>query len=244
MTGRLIHYSEPVEFHKSLPGSKSIVIMKRDDGVPDGYEPPKRKKVPQVRNARNEPIDDEVGKPPAEKGNNMTYDYDTSRGPYHAILDKMARARQAITGETYAKAFTETYCDPANAAIRDASSSYDLAKSYNATFGPVQKAAPPDPPQDDIVYGEANQELHELVVTRMKKNPALSYEQSFTHEYLAPENRGLKQRVDSEGVMNMRSLAPVRGFPAYGNPGDVAGGGRIGHTVGRSGAKPRNYAGG
>jgi hypothetical protein len=74
------HYDQPVEFHKSMPGSTRITIMKRDDGVPDGYEPPKRKKVPQVRNARNEPIDDEVGKP-AEKGNTMTdYDYDTSRG--------------------------------------------------------------------------------------------------------------------------------------------------------------------
>jgi hypothetical protein len=96
MMGRIIKYSEPVPFHKAMPGSKSVVIMKRyDDGIPEGFTPPKRKKMPKVRNARNEPIDDEVGKP-AEKGNNMTdYDYDVSRGPYHAILDKMARAHQA-----------------------------------------------------------------------------------------------------------------------------------------------------
>jgi hypothetical protein len=143
--------------------------------------------------------------------------------------------------ERYAKAYTETYCDPANVALKDASSDYDLRKSYNAAFGPVQKAAPADPPQDDIVYGEANQELHELVVTRMKKNPALSYEQSFTREYLDPANRSLKSRVDAEGVMNMRSLAPVRSFPDYGRPGDVRGGGRVGHTVGREGSGGEDF---
>ena len=29
MTGRIIHYSEPVEFHKAMPGAKSVVIWKR-----------------------------------------------------------------------------------------------------------------------------------------------------------------------------------------------------------------------
>jgi hypothetical protein len=240
----IIRYSTPQPFHKSMPGSKSVVIMKRDDGIPDGYEPPKRKKVPQVRNARNEPIDDELGKP-AEKGNTMTdYDYDTSRGPYHAILDKMARARQAITGETYAKAFTETYCDPANVAIKDASKNHDLAKAFNATFGPVVKAAPPDPPQDDVSPGPAHDRLGELIITRMRNEPTISHAQAFTREYLHPANRSLKQRYDAESEVHMRRLAAAPAFPDYGNPGDIAGGGRVGHTVGRSGAKPRGYAGG
>jgi hypothetical protein len=217
----IIKYSEPVPCHKSMPGSKSVVIMKRyDDGIPDGYKPPKRKKVPQVRNARNEPIDDEVGKP-AEKGNNMTYDYDTSRGPYHAILDKMARARQAITGETYAKAFTETYCDPANVAIRDASSDYDLAKSCNATFGPVQvaKAAPPDPRQDYADRGQAHSALNELVMARMKADPKLSYERAFTNEYTHPDNRDLKSRVDAESILHAQARSPAPSFPRYTSPG-------------------------
>jgi hypothetical protein len=39
------------------------------------------------------------------------------------------------------------------------------------------KAAPMDPPQD-YAHGEANQEMHELVVTRMKREPNLSYVES------------------------------------------------------------------
>ena len=126
MTGRIVKYSEPVEFHKALPGAKSIVIWKRvdDDGVPEaGLAKPKNPTKPKSRLARNVAVDDEIGEPvEAKKGITMTdYDYDTSRGPWHAMLDRMARGRQAITGESYAKAFTETYCDPKNAAIRDGS---------------------------------------------------------------------------------------------------------------------------
>jgi hypothetical protein len=50
-----------------------------------------------VRLAGNVAIDDEDGFiPEAKKGTTMA-DYDISRGPYHAILDKMALARQAQT---------------------------------------------------------------------------------------------------------------------------------------------------
>jgi hypothetical protein len=69
---------------------------------------PKNPTKPKVRNARNVAIDDEDGFIPNSKGMTMT-NIDTSRGPYHAMLDRMARARQAITGESYAKAFTECY---------------------------------------------------------------------------------------------------------------------------------------
>ena len=44
-------------------------------------------------------------------------DYDTSRGPYYAMIDRQALARQQQTGETYQKAFTECYCDPRNAVM-------------------------------------------------------------------------------------------------------------------------------
>jgi hypothetical protein len=96
-------------------------------------------------------IDDEDGFIPTSKKGITMVDYDTSRGPYHAMLDRMARARQAITGESYAKAFTECYCDPRNAAIRDGSKYDDLAKAFDSVHGTSKslvKAAPPDPSQD------------------------------------------------------------------------------------------------
>jgi hypothetical protein len=87
----------------------------------------------------------------------------------------------------------------------------------------------------------AEHELHRLVVTRMKNSPGMSYARAFTHEYLAPENRSLKERVSSEGILRMQAMAPTKPFPAYTSPGhderDVV-------NVGRSGAKPRGYAGG
>jgi hypothetical protein len=313
MMGRHIHYSEPVEFHKALPGAKSIVIWKRVDD--DGYTPavattakPKNPTKPKSRLARNVAIDDEIGEPSeAKKGITMTdYDYDTSRGPWHAMIDRQALARQAQTGETYQKAYTECYCDPRNASIVNELKYEHLAKSHDVMFGTqlssipvakaapaydplrkaaelaehlgpahaklhslavdhqrahggmsyqqayshlyakpenvglrnaikaehmqatmsglgqgVDKAAPMDPPQD-YAHGEANQELHELVVTRMKREPNLSYERAFVREYLAPANRSLKQRYDAESDAHMRRLAPVPAFPPYGHPGDRA----------------------
>jgi hypothetical protein len=145
----------------------------------------------------------------------------------------MARARQAITGETYAKAFTETYCDPANVAIKDASKNHDLAKAFNATFGPVQKAAPPDPPQDDVSPGPAHDELNRLVTARMKNDPKLSYQRAFTAEYLHENNRSLKQRVDSESVIHAQRLSPAPAFPRYTSPGHT--GVNAASNVGREG---------
>src|SRR5580704_16037188 len=96
---------------------------------------PKNPTKPKVRNARNVAIDDEDGFiPEAKKGNTMVDYYDISRGPYHAILDKMARARQGITGESYAKAFTEVYTDPANAAISDGAQYDHLAKAMDSIY--------------------------------------------------------------------------------------------------------------
>jgi hypothetical protein len=231
-------------------------------------------------------------------------DYDTSRGPYHAMLDKMARARQAVTCESYAKAFTETYCYPANAAIRDGSKYDDLAKAFDGVYGTakslipaakaasydplrkaadmaehlgpahaklhsmavdhqrahsgmtyeqayshlysrpenaplrnaikdehmratmaglgggeVGKAAPPDAVQDDVSPGSAHDDLNDLVMTRMKNEPKLSYQQAFTREYLHPDNRSLKSRVDAESILHAQRLAPAPPFPPYTAPG-------------------------
>jgi hypothetical protein len=53
----------------------------------------------------------------------------------------------------------------------------------------------------------------------MKNEPRLSYEQAFTREYLAPENRSLKERVTAEGLLHAQRLAPAPPFPAYTSPG-------------------------
>ena len=108
--------------------------------------------------------------------------------------------------------------------------------------GAVDKAAaaPMDAVQDDVDPGSAEHELHRLVVTRMKNTPGMSYARAFTHEYLAPENRSLKARVTSEGILRMQAMAPAKPFPPYTAPGHVG----EASNVGRSGAKPRNYAGG
>jgi hypothetical protein len=60
---------------------------------------------------------------------------DINRGPFHAMIEKQARARQAITGETFAKAFTECYTDPANAEIRDLARYDHIAKQSDAMHG-------------------------------------------------------------------------------------------------------------
>jgi hypothetical protein len=102
---------------------------------------------------------------------------------------------------------------------------------------PAQKAAPPDPPQDSP--GPAHDALNELIMARMKADPELSYQRAFTNEYTHPDNRSLKQRVDAESVIHAQARSPTPAFPAYGNPGD-----RTHYNLGRSGAKPRGYAGG
>jgi hypothetical protein len=192
-------------------------------GVPEvRTAKPRNPTKAKVRLARNVAIDDEDGFiPEAKKGTTMV-DYDISRGPYHAILDKMALARQAQTGESYAQAFTKVYEDPNNSALRDGARLDHLSKAMDATHGtklsliPVAKAAaPPDPSHDYVSPGPAHDELDQLVMTRMKSDPKLSYQQAFTREYLLPANRSLKDRVDSEGILRAEAREPAKPFPAY-----------------------------
>jgi hypothetical protein len=137
------------------------------------------------------------------------------------MLDRQALARQSQTGESYAAAFTKVYTDPKNAAIRDGARLDHLSKVHDAMHGtrlsliPAAKAAAPDPAQDYVSPGPAHGELDRLVVTRMKNNPKLSYQQAFTTEYLAPANRSLKERVDAESILRAQAREPAPAFPAY-----------------------------
>jgi hypothetical protein len=79
----------------------------------------------------------------------------------------------------------------------------------------VEKAAPADPRQDYVSPGPAHDELNERVVAHMKANPALSYQQAFTREYLHPDNRSLKERVDAERILRAQAREPAPAFPAY-----------------------------
>src|SRR4030088_675822 len=93
-------------------------------------------------------------------------------------------SRQAITGESYAKAFTETYCDPKNAAIRDRSKYDDLAKAFDSVYGTSKslvktaKAAPPyDPIRKAAEHlGPNHAPLHSLAVDHMRAHSGMSYE--------------------------------------------------------------------
>jgi hypothetical protein len=76
-----------------------------------------------------------------------------------------------------------------------------------------------DEVQDYVSPGAASDELERLVITRMKNNPKLSYQQSFTQEYLDPKNRSLKERYDSEGILRAQAREPAPAFPAYTAPG-------------------------
>jgi hypothetical protein len=188
-------------------------------GVPEvRVAKPKTPTPAKVRRARNVAIDDDGDD--GKRTRKMTQ-ADISRGPFHAILDKMALARQMQTGESYAAAFTKIYEDPKNAAIRDGAKYDDLAKSMDSIYGtsksliPVVKAPPPDPSQDYVSPGPAHDELNERVVAHMKANPALSYAQAFTREYTHPDNRSLKDRVDSEGILRAQAREPAKPFPAY-----------------------------
>jgi hypothetical protein len=203
MTGRIVKYLEPVSFEKFTPAVARTAK-------------PKNPTPAKSRLAKPDEDDDEVT---TRKVDTMTNEID--RGPFYKMLDRLALARQSQTGESYAAAFTKVYEDPKNAAIRDGAKYDDLAKSMDSIYGtsksliPIAKAAPPDPSQDYVSPGPANDKLNELVMTRMKSDPKLSYQQAFTHEYLLPANRSLKDRVDSEGILRAQAREPAPPFPAY-----------------------------
>jgi hypothetical protein len=162
-------------------------------------------------------------------------------GPNHAKLHSMAIDHQrAHDGMSYQSAYAYLYGKPENVGLRNAVKAEQLKATMSgyADQG-LGKAAPADPAQDDVTPGSARAELHALTAARMRRDPSLSYERAFTQEYLHEDNRKLKQRVDAESISHAQHLAPAKPFPAYTAPGQNGP-----SNLGRSGAKPRGYAGG
>jgi hypothetical protein len=144
------------------------------------------------------------------------------RGPAHARLHSMAIDHQrAHPGMSYQSAYGYLYAKPENVSLRNAVK----AEHMQATMAGLGKAAqaglgaPPDPEQDYASPSSGNDELDKLIITRMKANPKLSYQQAFTTEYLAPANRSLKERVDAAGILRAQAREPTKPFPAYTAPG-------------------------
>jgi hypothetical protein len=147
----------------------------------------------------------------------MTY-IDTSRGPFFAMLDRQALARQAQTGESYAAAFTKIYEDPANRAIRDRAQYDHIAKAHDAIHGTklsLEKAAPPDPAQCYVSpaeaaarLGPAHAKIHSQAIDFRRANPRHSYESAYSRVYSAPENANLRAEINREHLAASMAAAP------------------------------------
>jgi hypothetical protein len=142
-------------------------------------------------------------------------------GPAHARLHSQAVDHQRANPRlSYESAYSRMYTAPENAGLRAEINREHLGASMAAVHGHGElgkSAAPPDPSEDYVSPspGPAHDELDRLVMTRMKSDPKLSYQQAFTREYLLPANRSLKDRVDSEGILRAQAREPAKPFPAY-----------------------------
>jgi hypothetical protein len=121
---------------------------------------------------------------------------------------------------SYQSAYGYLYSKPENAPLREKIKSEHMRATMSAhAEGELGKAAPPDEVQDFVDPSArtpaAAEVLDRLVVTRMKNNPRLSYQQAFTTEYLSPANRSLKQRYDAESILTAQAREPAPAFPAY-----------------------------
>jgi hypothetical protein len=132
-------------------------------------------------------------------------------GPAHARLHSQAVDHQRANPRlSYEAAYSRMYTHPENAGLRAEINREHLGASMASLHGHgLGKAAPPDPSEDYVSPspGPAHDELDRLVMTRMKGDPKLSYQQAFTREYLLSANRSLKDRVDSEGILRCSSTA-------------------------------------
>jgi hypothetical protein len=208
MTGIIKHYDPPIPFEKFVPAVASTAKPKN------------------ISNA-------------AKRETTMVdYSNDISRGPYHSMLDKMARARQAITGESYAKAFTETYTDPANVAIRDGALHDHLAKGHDAIHGTrlslipkVEKAAPYDPlaKAAEIAehLGPSHAKLHSMAVDHQRAHAGMSYQSAYSYLYAKPENVSLRNAVKAEHMSATmaglgKAAAPMDEVQDYVSPGPAS----------------------
>jgi hypothetical protein len=136
------------------------------------------------------------------------------------MLDRQARARQAITGESYAKAFTEVYTAPENIAIKDGAQYDHLAKAHDLQYGTrlslipkVEKAAPYDPlaKAAEIAenFGPAHAKLHSMAVDHQRSHVGMSYESAYAHLYSRMENAPLREKIKAEHLR--ASMAAVQG---------------------------------
>jgi hypothetical protein len=150
---------------------------------------PKNPTKPKSRLARNEPIDDEIGKPDnAKKGITMT-NYDTSRGPWHAMIDKQALAIQGQIGCSYAQAFTKAYTDPKNATIVEQYKYDDLAKAYDAIDGGQRSMANSGA---DVKKALADATLEAQAHSRAAVTGE-TYAKAYSEIYCSPENIALRK---------------------------------------------------
>jgi hypothetical protein len=133
-------------------------------------------------------------------------------GPAHAKMHSLAVDHQRANPRlSYEAAYSRMYTHPENAGLRAGINREHLGASMAAV---AKAAAPMDEVQDYVSPGPAHAELDRLVV-RMKSDAKLSYQQAFTHEYLLPENRSLKDRVDSESILRAQAREPAKAFPVY-----------------------------
>jgi hypothetical protein len=149
---------------------------------------------------------------------------DINRGPYHAIIEKQARARQAITGESFARAFTAIYEAPESAALRDGARLDHLSKQHDAMHGtklsltPAAKAAAYDPLRKAAEMAEhlgpAHARLHSMAVDHQRAHPGMSYQSAYGYLYNKPENTALREKIKSEHMQATMS--------GYGNGLDKA----------------------
>jgi hypothetical protein len=96
-----------------------------------------------------------------------------------AFYDALMKRSEALRadGESQQQAFTKTITEDEMGKL--------LYQAMKIAPGRETKP-PPDESQDYVSPGPAHDELNRLVMTRMKENPKLSYEQSFTREYMLP----------------------------------------------------------
>ena len=154
---------------------------------------------------------------------------DISNGPYYAMIDRQALARQAQTGESYAVAFTKCYEDPSNRVICDNLQYEHLAQGEDAICGsrlsaiPVAKKAPYDPLAKSAelaeIRGPNHAKLHSMAVDHQRAHDGMSYQSAYSYLYAKPENAGLRNAVKAE---HMRStMAGVSDGVAKAAPPDA-----------------------
>jgi hypothetical protein len=136
-------------------------------------------------------------------------------GPAYAEMEVLAHDLQlANPNLSMQQAFSRVYTSPKNKDLR----ARIIAEATARARGMAKAASVAqvgDIPNLDGVSPSATDEMNQIVMTRIKDNPKLSYAQAFTEEYLLPKNRSLKERIDQEGIEAAQRLGGMPPpFPA------------------------------